>query len=273
MAQLAPSALPYNVEVQFVTEVERDAFLGDDDNVIVKASFDDNLEKTVANIAYQYCQRGLLPKTRSYIEPHLAKSLDLTVTKSMLKGSGTVGIEWFVSHLYAPEIQASEAIARFCDIFDNLNKRGHFSRVALVELTRFGEALFPDAPAIEHFTEAKEFVDFLALFAFREPGDRHQTCFRGNNIKTAIMLVASPQKIETAGVEPYLEYVRIARQRGTRWLYLTALGLENIVNASFIAEVAQSERYGKIVHDERYEVAGLTGFPLRGICIQMQLGW
>ena len=243
----------------------------------LKLDYSNNVETTLVEAALRFCrQGGLLGETRQYIPRQLMRAVDLQfVDETLQRQRAGQSRAYFLHEVMPRETEGSQETARFVEQLQVVSQHGLFSRVFLPELRDYPALVNAPRTHKGHAQEIEAFLNFLeATVRSREAGTKTALTHIGACIRTAIVLVGIPGRLELEGTRPYVRRAAINEQQGAQTVYL--LGYNRGVNyveriakeAAFrgLAGHCEFDLYDATVKDavSRYKLARLTMLPGAG---------
>jgi len=200
---------------------------------IVKLKFEDNPTKNIVKATSLYVKDAFLKHTKPYINDQFRKALDISVTKKIL-----LKIEKNNSNILSTFIDenSSESTDVFerCEVIEEIDDNGLFTRVLLRELDLFGKKLHGRTIKEEYKKESDEFLQFVNQISIREFDDDTPLAFSRQILKVGIVLVAKEETFTNYGIKPYLRRIKLGMSKGIESFYLLARGN----SVSILKEVA-----------------------------------
>ena len=216
----------------------------------IKLDYSRSPEVNLVEAALLFCKRGLIPGTRQYIPRQLMKAIDLQFVDEILQRERAAGSRsYFVHEVIPRETEGSQGTTKFVDKLQTVSQYGLFTRVLLPELRDY-PALAQDAwPYRRHAQEIESYLDFLeAAVKSREEGTKVALLHVGQAIRTAIVLVGIPSKLQFEGTSPYIRRTAMNEKEGAQTVYL--LGYNEGVG--YIELIAKESQYRGLV--DRYNI-------------------
>lgn len=204
--------------------------------------------KNFAHVVSIYVPKALLPKSRRYVDPKLMKSIDCTVSKSILDVNPTA-MEYYLDEILG---DVPGEIKSWMTKMDAINEQGNLSRIIIPELERLS-ALYPREPDSQVYTETSELAE--ATYQFVAASDESRGIgglgiYAGNNIKMAIIPVGKPEKLLTGGIQPHFGFIQEQLANGIDHFYIVSTDV-NIEFAKMLVEKACSEsQFAKVFTEE-----------------------
>ncbi|NQT31909.1 MAG: hypothetical protein HQ588_06200 [Deltaproteobacteria bacterium] len=267
-----PNTMPYNMELKFVTDVERAELLKTKNMILVRIRDRKHDDKNIVHAMLAFCPVGVLPTSRIYLDDCLGDAIDFTVTRKLLSATQhQSAITYLHREVIEPAIKEKPDLDNICRILDRFDDQGLFTKVVLRELRDFGAKVGSRYPTETHKSETRQFVEYMDVIAKRQPGEKCETSFNGNCISMIFLMVGTADKLATKGITGYLQAIQWARGRGLGRVYIAARD-SLISEAERTAYLAQKRGLGKIVGKPKiYEATDIRGLRRKNVLIEMQL--
>lgn len=264
----AENVLPHAMKVEWAkTAQDAEAFLRDG-KIIVTMGYSPNRDRNLVVSTIAYLGKGLLQRSRPYVDKILMRATDFSVAKRIFASTGrSTSMSFFFENYLEPGIDAEPQLQDDCTMLDRLEKAGFFSRVFLKQLSHLGDKAFPTTPDDTIRKESRDFVEFLGDIVTKEKGQPAAggLSFMRSRIRANVMLVAR-EEARLWGTERFDRRTKICLNSGIEDMYICARGAENISLAEQVA--SEQERAGRLsllaVH--RY-VQVIDDEQLNAICI------
>lgn len=254
LSREAPGILPYSLRVQWVTKADRETFIRSGE-VVVRLSRHENQEKNLVAAAYAYAQKSLLPRARSYLDVPLREASNLTVVRKILGQARREGAyEYFYTTILKPAIDQNSKVQSDCTLLENLDSVGLLTRVFFYEVRQFGDRVYPSLPSEKDHKELRAFAEFLGEIAGKESGEDVRLEFEGHRLKTGVILIARPGKLQREGIRPYVRRIAIDVRRGLESIFVCGWGEEY---RKAVRETVRAARKGRLI-----EVLRSYEFPI-----------
>lgn len=223
--------LPQAVRVDWVEGVGSSAQTVAEGEYVVRLNPANQQERNIVDLARIIAQRTTLVGARHLIEKRLRRSIDLNVVKHLIRAVGDKEVEqWFFEHEYNPAIREDEKLAEWNSRVVEVDERGFFTRILLVELDDFVRRISGLEPRPYMTGEIEGWIRFLYNIARKPTGERTLLSYLKAHIRTAIILVAKTDKILSEGVDPYVKAVHYSLREECDSVYLV------IFDKSFLRE-------------------------------------
>ncbi|MYB85070.1 MAG: hypothetical protein F4X54_10120 [Chloroflexi bacterium] len=236
----------------------------------LKLDYSKSPTTNIVEAALLFCrQGGLLPETRQYIPRPLLRAIDLQFVDEILQRQRASQSRGYFIHEVIPNETENPETVRFIEKIETVRQYGLFTRVLLPELRDYA-VLAQDAwSQRKHKEEVESFLDFIeATVRSREEGTQTALIHIGQGIRTAIVLVGIPSKLQFEGSRPYVRRAAIHEQSGALTVYLLGYNLgvkyvELIARETCVRGLAKSyvvEVYDAAVKDRvvRHKLARLV---------------
>jgi len=178
-------------------------------------------EQNIVRLTNAVVSRTSLAGIRHLFEKPLVMAIDLNLIRTLLSLTNNVkAMDWFFQNEYSPCISTDAALAdwnaKVCDI----DERGLFTRILLVEFAQFAKRVFGMTPRPFMTGEIEGLVRFLHAISTKRYGQDVPLEFITAYIKIAVLLVADTSKILRDGINPYLNSIAINAQKGVNTIYV-----------------------------------------------------
>ena len=259
--------LPYGIKIEWVEddkEFDRESFLKEN-QVIVKIKPHINRDRNLVIASLEYVSRGLIPEARNYVSRHLMKAIDYKmVHKILLSLKANSAIEHFFSKIFPQETNDKKEISEYLEKLHEIDDRGLFVPIFLVELIALGKKIPPNVESYRKraISEVKNFLVFVYNQAKASPGEQTELCFTSKEIKMGILLVA---KFETSlhGADPYLKRFGKNIREGCDRVYVVSSGRNVDFAKKIVSEIESKFKCGKIF-EQMSDVINRKGELTRG---------
>lgn len=219
-------AMPYNMSLNFVREVDRSELDPNKQTVIVRIKDRGADDWNLVHTMLVFCPIGVLPQARPYLGEAMNEAINITVTRKFLNYlkhySALQYLYDEVLPICAKEIPQLED---FCTVFDVLDENGVFTRVLLEEFRDFGARIETRYPEESHALEAAAFVSYVYDMATKPAGEEMPDVGHlGRYIATAFVLIGTGETMFSRGATPYLNHLQRLKDAGFDKAYLIARG-------------------------------------------------
>lgn len=202
----ATEYLPRAIKVQwFETGTGETAHIKEDE-IVVRLDPAESEEKNIVVLTGALVKRTSLVGIRHIIKEPVELSMDLNLVKNLLKEIGDRGVlDWFFRNEYGPAVDKSEEMREWNGKIVEIDERGLFTRLLLVELDNYSKQIMGKPSTDEMFDEIVGLIDFLFRIATKAVGQDAPLEYISRHIKIGVMLVGETSKILYDGLEPYLK--------------------------------------------------------------------
>jgi len=263
--------MPYNMELKFVTEMDRAELLRKQNMVLVRIKDRRHDDKNLVHAMLTFCPVGLLPEARPYLDSSLSSAVDYIMTRKLL---GAVRRQSALSYLYKeimqPEIAENPDLDKLSGVLDRLDDQGLLTRVVLRELGEMGVKVEGRYPTEAHREETKRLVEYMDVVAKRAPQEEIDTQFQGNYISMGFVFIGTGEKVSEHGSAPYINAIRWKKEAGIGKAYIAARD-HFIDTAERVAYLAKKRGLAKMLKSKRYYATDTQGNRRDHILIEMQL--
>lgn len=266
------NALPHAMKVEWAkTAQDVEAFLRNGE-IIVTMCPSPNRERNLVVSTIAYLGKGLLPRSRPYVDKTLMRATDFTVAKRIFMTAGqSMAMSFFFQNCLEPAMETEPQLRDDCTALDKLEKAGFFTRVLVKQLSYLGDKVFPATPNETTSKETRDFLMFLVNIAGKEKGEDVPggLAFAGSHIRANVMLVAR-EETRMWGTEAYDRRTKIVLNSGIENMYICARGAENISLAEQVADEQEKAGRLRVLARHRF-MQTIDGEHRNAICIVCDL--
>lgn len=264
--------MPYQLKVEWISNVDREALLQGDGTIIVRLGHQHNdIQKALALAMQTFSSKAVIPNSRPYLPESVVRSIDMVTTKKMLHSTNEGGsLDYFLDEIVTPAVNENEDLREKCQTMEFLDERGLFSRVLLREYKEMGRKMYPRTPDGSTLGESEEFLNFLKAIAALAPGEEGNLDFKKDRIKVAVMPIARAEVVEHRGSAAYIRRIEKLRKDKMETVYLLGLG----DNVNYVRKTAaQAEQCGlaSIVNTNVCKIRSYQGRAIDSICISLDM--
>lgn len=196
--------LPKAIKVEWFEGMEGETAHIKENEIVVRLDSAKSQEKNIVLLADALVKQTSLIGIRHILKESLELSMDLNLIKNLLKESGDRRVlDWFFRNEYQPTIDKSEGIKEWNGKIVEIDERGLFTRLLLVELDDYSKRIMGKPTSSEIFAEISGLVDFLYKIATKAYGQDVPLDYITRNIKIGVILMGETSKI-LSGIENYL---------------------------------------------------------------------
>lgn len=266
------NTMPYNMKLQFVSEIDKAELLRDKNLVLVRIRDRKHDDRNFVHAMLAFCPVGVLPASRPYLDDSLADAIDFTVTRKFLNAiQYQSALNYLYKEVIEPQAAEKPELDNLCTILDRFDEQGLFTKVVLRELRDFAAKVKSRYPTEAYKKETRQFVEYMDVIAKRQPGEKCETDFTGSCISMRLMMVGTVDTLATKGIVGYLQAIQWAKAKNIKTVYIAARD-NHIPEAERVAYLAQKQGLGRIVgKSEVYYATDTRGVQRKNILIEMQL--
>jgi small subunit ribosomal protein S1 len=197
--------IPKSLKVEWIESSPGENYVLKEGELVVKLDPAEEQEKNIINIARALIQRTSLIGVRYVLEKPLEDTIDLNLIKNLLSAIGNRTIlDWYMKYEYTPKIDENEKIKDWNSKIVEIDERGLFTRLLLVELDRYGAKISGRPKSSEMETEIRGLIEFLYRIATKNYGENAPLNYITRNIKIGILIVGETSKI-LSSIDPYIK--------------------------------------------------------------------
>lgn len=198
--------LPKAIKIEWFENGKERAVYIREDELVVRLDPAESQEKNIFLLTNALVKQTSLVGIRHLLNEHLEVSFDLNLVKNLLKEIGDRRIlDWFFRNEYRPTIEKSEDIKEWNSKIIEIDERGLFTRLLLVELESYSKKIFGKSFSSRMFNEIVNLINFLFKISIKKVGQDVPLTLISPNIKIGVILVGETSKILFDGTEPYLK--------------------------------------------------------------------
>lgn len=213
--------LPKAIKVEWFEGMEGEVAHIKENEIIVRLDPAELEEKNIVLLTNALVKQTSLTGIRHILDEPLELSMDLNLTKNLLKAIGDRRVlQWFFRNEYQPNINKGDTIREWNEKIVEIDERGLFTRLLLVELDDYSRRMMGKPPSSDMFNEVAGLVNFLYKLATKVYGQDVPLNYATSNIRIGIILVADTSRILSDGIEPYLGAFAYKVRRGLLSIYV-----------------------------------------------------
>ena len=196
--------LPKAIKVEWFESAEGETARIKEDEIVVRLDPAESQEKNIVLLANALVKQTSLTGIRHILNEPLELSMDLNLIRNLLKEVGDRRVlDWFLRNEYQPNVDKSEEIKEWNGKIVEIDERGLFTRLLLVELDEYSKRVMGKPASSEMFDEIAGLVDFLYKISTKAYAQDVPLDYITRNIKIGVILVGETSKI-LSGIENYL---------------------------------------------------------------------
>jgi len=197
--------LPKAIKIEWFKSEKAETARIKENEIIVRLDPAESQEKNMILLANALVKQTALIGIRHILKEPLELSMDLNLIKNLFKEIGNRRLlDWFFRNEYLPTTHKSDEIREWNGKIVEVDERGLFTRLLLVELDSYSKKVMGRSARPEMFNEIAGLVAFLFKIAIKEYGQDVPLDYISQNIKIGIILVGETSKILYDGIYPYL---------------------------------------------------------------------
>jgi len=214
------TALPKAVRVEWVEGDGEGTYDIGENEFVVRLNPGSSQEGNIAKLAMAVLGRTTLIGIRHLVEEPLEQSIDLNLVRNLLQQVGDRKVlDWFFQNEYTPVTEQS-AVAAWNQEIVEIDGRGLFTHLLLIELDAFAKRIAGMAPRPHMTGEIEQLVHFLFRIATKQYGQDVPLNFVRAYIAIGVILVAKTSKLLEEGIEPYVRCMNYKIEKGLNSVYV-----------------------------------------------------
>lgn len=197
--------LPKAIKIEWFEGGQGSAAQIKENEIIIKLDPAESQEKNIVLLTTALVKQTSLVGIRHILKEPLEVSMDLNLVKNLLLQTGLKKIlDWFFRNEYQPNLDKSSEIREWNSKIVEIDERGLFIRLLLVELDAYSKRVLGRRPSTETFDEIVGLVNFLYKISTKGQAQDVPLDYISRDIKIGIILVGVTSKILHEGITPYL---------------------------------------------------------------------
>ena len=197
--------LPKAIKVEWFENMKGETSYIKENEIVVRLDPAESQQKNIVLLTDSLVKQTSLIGIRHILNEPLELSIDLNLIKNLLQEIGDRRVlDWFFRNKYQPSVDKSQEIKEWNGKIVEIDERGLFTRLLLVELDDYSKRIMGKPASEEMLREITGLVDFLYKIATKAYGQDVPLDCTSRNIKIGVILVGETSKILFEGVGPYL---------------------------------------------------------------------
>jgi len=226
--------LPKAIKIQWIESGRGETTQIKENDFIIRLDPAESQEKNIVLIANALVKQTSLVGIRYVLERPLEAAIDLNLVKNLLKEVGNKRIlDWYLRNEYVPTIESSAEIKEWNGKIVEIDERGLFTRLLLVELDDYSKRVAGKTQTKEMFEEIAGLIDFLYKISTKAYGQDAPLDYITKNIKIGVILVGETSKILFSGIGPYLRAFAYKTQQQLNSIYVIQFDKEWLGDTDF----------------------------------------
>jgi len=259
--------LPYGVEIEWVSNINRESFIRNN-NVVIRLEYHNNNARNIVHATLKYLEEGLLVNVKKIINNDISISIDYITAKKTLKDNNKYeSVEYLIEEIINPVENENENIKHNLRKLNDIEDYGIYTRIFLNELIKVNRKYYDVSEDKNITKEISDFIDNLYNIANKEKGIDIDPDYYSDNIQTSIVFIARFETIKK-GIHPFITYITSQISIDRNNFYLLARGKSNILVTKTIANHLERNKILTKVSESQYKT-NFKGRKYELICINM----
>jgi len=192
----AKEYLPRSVGVQWVEGGTGETMSLSNNEMVVQLDPADLEEKNIVLITSALVRRTSLAGIRHIMNRPLELSMDINLVKNLLIEIGDRRIlDWYFRNEYQPALDESDEIKEWNEKITEIDERGLFTRLLLVELDNYSKQIIGKASSPNMLNEITGLIEFVFRIATKAYGQDAPLEYISRYIKIGVILVGETSKV------------------------------------------------------------------------------
>jgi len=262
--------IPRSLKVEWIESSSGQTYIPKEGELVVKLDPAEEQEKNIIFLAHALIQKTALIGIRYILEKPIEDSVDLNLIKNLLREIGNPTIlDWYMKYEYIPQIEQNEKLKDWNSKIVEIDERGLFTRLLLVELDRYGVKIAGTSKSSEMEEEIKDLIKFLYNIATKKYGENAPLNHITRNIKIGILLVGETSKI-LSSIDPYIKAFIYQLKKQVESIYVLSFSKEFLRENDEESEKAFEEMRGYLQERIESEFKVEKDFELTYFCYDIK---
>jgi len=198
-------SIPKALRVEWIDSGQVESYVPKEGELVVKLESAETQEKNITSLAQALVSRTALVGIRYIISKPLENAIDLNLIKKLLSEIKNRAIlDWYMRNEYMPKIVQNKNLKEWNSKIVEIDERGLFTRLLLVELDSYGKKIAGRLKTTEMESEIENLIEFLYKIANKTYGVDAPLDYITRNVKIGVLIVGETSKILSYGIEPYV---------------------------------------------------------------------
>jgi len=272
--------VPKSIKVDWIESAHGESYVPKEGELVIKLDPSEIQERNIIFLSQALIRKTSLIGLRYILEKPLEDSIDLNLIKNLLSEIGNRSIlDWYMKNEYMPQIDQCEDTRNWNSKIVEIDERGLFTRLLLIELENYGKKIAGRSKTIEMESELKGLIEFIYKICTKGYGENTPLDYRTKNIKIGLLLVGETGKI-LKGIEPYIKGFAYKLNQEAEVIYLVSFSKEFLKEQDEESEKAFEEMrdylHQRIERDFRvekdfelaYSCLDVTGRKRKAKCVR-----
>jgi len=218
--------IPKSIKLEWIENSQGNSYVPREDELVVKLNPAEAQENNITSLAQAMVQRTALIGVRYILDKPLEDAMDLNLIKNLLSkiGNRTI-LDWYMKNEYMPQVDQRNDLRNWNSKIVEIDERGLFTRLLLVELDSYGKNLAGRPRTIETESEIKGLIEFVFKIANKRYGEVAPLSYRRRNIKIGVLLVGETSKVLWS-IEPYINAFAMSLNKEAKSIYVVSFSKE-----------------------------------------------
>jgi len=218
--------IPKSIKLEWIKNAQGDSYVPREGELVVKLDPAEAQENNITYLAQAMVQKTALIGVRYILDKPLEDAIDLNLIKNLLNkiGNRTI-LDWYMKNEYMPQVDQRNDLKNWNSKIVEIDERGLFTRLLLVELDSYGKSLVGRPRTIEMESEIKGLIEFIFKIATKRYGEDAPLSYRRRNIKIGVLLVGETSKVLWS-IEPYIKAFAMSLNQEAKAIYVVSFSKE-----------------------------------------------
>lgn len=217
--------LPKAIDVEWVDGQDLSSYEVKEGKFIVRLDPSTEQEQNIVHLARAIVKRTSLIGVRHIVEQPIKESIDLNLTKRILKECrNDESVTWFYKNIFQPISEKQDKLSEWNKKIVEIDEQGLLNAFLLVEIEDFSRRISGMEPRPYMITAISDLVRFVHDVFTRKQGEKGDLEYSRAHIRVAIILVARVDTVLNRGIDPYIDAAKIIMKKNYNTIYVIIWG-------------------------------------------------
>ena len=220
--------IPKSIKVEWIESPRSESYVPKEGELVVKLDPAEVQEKNIVSLAQVLIRKTALIGVRYILEKSLEDAIDLNLIKNLLnKIENRTILDWYMKYEYMPQVNQSKDVKNWNSKIVEIDERGLFTRLLLVELDHYAKKIVGRPKIIEMESEIRGLIEFIFNIATKGHGANAPLDYKTRNIKIGVLIVGITSKI-LSGIGPYIKAFINKLNQEVEAIYVVSFSKESL---------------------------------------------
>jgi len=233
-AEVGLKLLPDNITIKWIDDVDQ-SFLMKNNNIFIRLERMNCGIDELIKVVQAYLISNFSDKMNQYVDEDILKLTELMLIEDFFRNSKINSeASLFIIEKLGQWIEMNREIEPYYELFNRSPSSRRFLYILLHEITRLQKSGCNVREDIVR-KEIRDFLNFLLRVAKKRPNEKIRLVFKGNVIRSALLLVSKKWKFDDNYIRRCITYGSYLLSNGIKNLHILAIGRSNTQVARLVA--------------------------------------